>query len=451
MKEITSLQFINHASILVTHGEISVLSDPWYQGDAFHKGWNLTHELTDDEISNLLDKVTHIWISHEHPDHFSILFFKKFGDKIKERNIQILFQYCEDQRVEGFLSKSGFNLKIIEFNNWINLSNDFEILCFKEGFYDSGLAIKTTDKKIININDCQVDDETRCKEILKITGECDILVTQFSYAAWKGGIENTKWREIAAKEKLDIMKLQAAYLKPSVVIPFASFIYFSNKSNYYLNDAHNTPTDVIESFADTDIKVKVLQPFEVLDNLSFEIDNLDSVNFWEKAHELIDTTNLKEYELVPFDQLEESFKKYKSRVFSNNTRWFMMLARYLSPISAFKPVIIKINDLNISICLDLFSENIIKTNNQADISMQSESLNFLMSNTFGFDTLTVNGCFEEESESGFSKLARSLAVENLNNMGIEFRPSIIFNFHLIIRFIKRLWMVSKKLELGKLN
>ena len=105
MKIKTSLQFINHASILVKHGDISLLSDPWYQGDAFHKGWKLIHELKDQEINNLLERVTHIWISHEHPDPFSILFFKKFGDKLKKKNIQILFQHTNDKRVENFLIK----------------------------------------------------------------------------------------------------------------------------------------------------------------------------------------------------------------------------------------------------------------------------------------------------------------------------------------------------------
>ena len=133
----TSIQFINHASILVEHGGISILSDPWYQGEAFHKGWNLIHELADNEIISLLEKVTHIWISHEHPDHFSILFFKKFGNLLKEKNIQILFQETKDKRVEMFLTNSGFNVQIIRFNKWIKLSDDFEILCFKDGFYDN--------------------------------------------------------------------------------------------------------------------------------------------------------------------------------------------------------------------------------------------------------------------------------------------------------------------------
>jgi len=444
----TSLTFINHASVLVRHKEVSVLSDPWYQGDAFHRGWNLTHELRDEEISNLLDDVTHIWISHEHPDHFSILFFKKFGNKIIERKIQILFQYCKDQRVQSFLAKSGFDIQILTFNEWVNLSDEFEVLCFKEGFYDSGLVIRTSDKTIINVNDCQFEDDLACKELLKITGECDILLTQFSYASWKGGVENVEWRRLAAREKIDIMKLQAFYLKPKVIIPFASFIYFSNEANFYLNDAHNSPSDVIQAFVDTEFMIKVMMPFEVLVDLDGDVDNSRSVEFWSEAHQGLANKQLNQYEEVSIERLKDTFVRYREGVFQNNARWFMLLARYLSPIPAFRPVIVGILDFDVNLRFDLFSQALVETSAPPDISMSSESFNFLMSNTFGFDTLTVNGCFEEEKKSGFSKLARSFAIENLNNMGVEFRPNIIFNFKLIIMFVQRLWMVSRKLRLS---
>ena len=49
-KDSTKITFINHASILIKNDDIGLLSDPWYQGDAFHKGWNLIHEFDDDEI-----------------------------------------------------------------------------------------------------------------------------------------------------------------------------------------------------------------------------------------------------------------------------------------------------------------------------------------------------------------------------------------------------------------
>ena len=109
MNDKTSIQFINHASILVKHGNISLLSDPWYQGDIFHKGWNLTHEFNDDEISNLLDDVSHIWISHEHPDHFSVLFFKKFGKKIKDLTFRYFFNIVKTKELRVFFLNQDLN------------------------------------------------------------------------------------------------------------------------------------------------------------------------------------------------------------------------------------------------------------------------------------------------------------------------------------------------------
>jgi L-ascorbate metabolism protein UlaG (beta-lactamase superfamily) len=60
----TIIRFINHASVIIEGTNISLLSDPWYEGNAFHKGWNLLYETPDDQIIMILNKVTHIWISH---------------------------------------------------------------------------------------------------------------------------------------------------------------------------------------------------------------------------------------------------------------------------------------------------------------------------------------------------------------------------------------------------
>ena len=68
----TEIEFVNHASVIIRGKNISILSDPWYKGDAFNKGWNLLTETNDDHVKVLLNKITHIWISHEHPDHLSI-------------------------------------------------------------------------------------------------------------------------------------------------------------------------------------------------------------------------------------------------------------------------------------------------------------------------------------------------------------------------------------------
>ena len=43
-KNKTSIEFINHASVLLTYNKTSILSDPWYFNSVFNKGWRLLYE-----------------------------------------------------------------------------------------------------------------------------------------------------------------------------------------------------------------------------------------------------------------------------------------------------------------------------------------------------------------------------------------------------------------------
>ncbi len=70
------IQFINHASVIIAGETKSILTDPWFEGDVFHRGWKLLFQNENEDIENILHHVNYIWVSHEHPDHFSIPFFK---------------------------------------------------------------------------------------------------------------------------------------------------------------------------------------------------------------------------------------------------------------------------------------------------------------------------------------------------------------------------------------
>ena len=95
------------------------------------------------------------------------------------------------------------------------------------------MIINLDNKKIINLNDCPLKNEKEIIDFKKKYGTCDILLSQFSYAAWKGGKNNILWRKTSAKENSPL-KLQSEILRPKMLIPFASFIYFSNFYNSYL-------------------------------------------------------------------------------------------------------------------------------------------------------------------------------------------------------------------------
>ncbi len=442
----TSVKFINHASVVVSDENISVLSDPWFSGDAFHKGWNLLHETGDNDIKKLLQKITHIWISHEHPDHFSISFFQNYSEILKNNSIKILFQKTSDKRVFKFLTAKGLNVKELEFNKSLKLSDDFTVKCIKDGFYDSGLLIDSHGDKILNLNDCEVTTPSRAKEVFSLTGKVDVLLTQFSYAAWKGGTKNKRWRVNAAQEKINTIKLQTETFRPKYLIPFASFFYFSNKENFYLNDSVNRPEQLEDKLQKYLEKLTIMAPNDVLGGKIERLNNIKAINFWKNKYEKLSTLNQNQFSVTDLNILNDSFKTYCERIEENNNLFLVKIIRIFSPIRAFKPIIVKITDLNLNLKFDYVNKKFSETSEQAMLSMKSESLNFLFKNSFGFDTLTVNGCFEEVQKNGFVRATKTLAIENLNNLGIKIELKTLFNISIIKLFLTRLYRVSRKLD-----
>ena len=360
--------------------------------------------------------------------------------------IKILFQDTKDKRVVQFLK--SLSIEYFELKNNINLKLDenFSVTCLKDGFYDSALLVINKNEKILNLNDCDVTDKNKAKEIFSKTGEVDVLLTQFSYAAWKGGIANKKWRIEAALEKLNTMDLQISTFNPKFLIPFASFIYFSNKENFYLNDSINKPSDVIDKFKHSKSKIIIMKPNDLIGD-NFEcVSNVGSIDFWNKHYAEINQKKINVYDAVNYELIYINFIKYCERISIKNNMTFIAIIRSISPIPFFKPVIVNILDLNITLKFDYVTKKIEHTTEASMICLKSESLNFIFANSFGFDTLTVNGCFEEGKVGGFVMATKSLAIENLNNLGISVTPSLIFNFFIIKLFILRLYRVAQKLN-----
>lgn len=447
------IQFINHACVVVSYGEIKLLCDPWISGDAFHKGWNLIVENSVAAMTDILKEVTHIWVSHEHPDHFSVPFFNQFADIIRLQSITILFQNIKDKRVIEFFSAKKLPYQELPLSETFPLSHDFSVMCIKDGFYDSALVIKAGNSTLLNLNDCVVNTLARAEEIFKLTGKVDILLTQFSYAAWKGGRLHQQWRMLAAQEKLEAIKLQVAQFTPQYLIPFASFSYFSNTENHYLNDSVNKPEAVITALKNTSVNVLVMKPYDCFDGNYVLPRTKQAVDFWSAQYAEVAQRPCQEYEVVEVDILAKSFDEYVSRIIKNNSLFFMKFCRVISPIAIFQPVIIQLNDLHINVQFDYLNRKFAVATDvvtqKPQLSMRSESLFFIFKYSFGFNTLTVNGCFEEAKEGGFVEATKTLAIENINNLGVFFRPSILFNPAVIALCISRLWRVSKKLMAKK--
>jgi len=442
----TTLEFVNHASVLISSGKINLLSDPWYNGAVFHNGWRLLCETDESKIINILKKTTHIYISHEHPDHFSTHFFlnKNIKNILIEKNIEILFQHTSDKRVVSFLKKNDFKVNELKMNEKINLSDDVQIQIIKHDFYDSSLIFKTPNLKILNLNDCPMREENEIKKFKKKYGSFDILLTQFSYAAWKGGVDNKIYRENAAEEKLNTIEKQANILNCRSVIPFASFIYFSNELNFYMNDSINTPERIKKRFLNKKFDVIFFSPDEIQ-----EIDDLKqkqlSLDFWREKYNSINLKPKDKFEKsIHFQDLIFEYKNYIKKIEKKNSKFLIHFLKKIKLMNLFQSINIRLYDHNKIYKYSIFKGLVESSNYVPDVSMHSQSLAFIFKNQFGFDTLTVNGCFEC-SQEGFSKLAKTFSIGSLNALGISINLSLLFKPQIVFLFLFKLRKVLSKL------
>jgi len=416
------ITFVNHASVIFSNKKINLITDPWLFGSAFNNSWDLISE-SKMQIEDFKD-ISHIWFSHEHPDHFYPHVLASIPEEIRKK-ITVLFQDTLDHRVAQKCKQLGFSVVEMKHNKFYKLDDKFQVKCRPYLLYDSLLYLEIGDKKILNLNDCGVDSIRQAEYIHKMTGDVDLLLTQFGYAAHIGDPEDVELRELrkkTSKEKLTRIKIQLQVFNAKQVIPFASFIWFSHEDNFYMNDEVNKISNV-EEFIRKDTKAIpiILYPG---DKWTVGEDNDNS-----KAIELYENDFTKEREpyrnspRIPLEEIQTYAKNYVKTIRDRNN-W--ILIKLAHSISFLKTAKIYLKDLDLSITFDLV-HGINESNfskQDADIIMDSDSLAFAFNFDFGADTLLANARFRK-SGGRTMIFFRQFMIGTLNNNGRTFPLGII--------------------------
>jgi hypothetical protein len=437
------LTFVNHACCKLIAGDIGLLFDPWIDGSAFNDGWDLLIP-TPLPLEAIMAGVTHIWLSHEHPDHFSPSFLARVAGSYQDR-VTILFQPTRDHRVAQFCRGLGFRVIEMEGGVPLALGGAVSVTCGPHDFYDSWLHVTDGQQSVINLNDCQIAAPADLTRIAKLFGPPTLMLSQFSYAAWKGGKSDRVFREEAAQKKRDTLTSQTRILQPRYALPFASYIYFSNVENAYLNDAMNTPRNAAETLAAAGTIPVVLYPGDEWE-IGASHDNAAALaRYDERLVELPRLPLRGAGDSVSLDRLREAFAAYRARMLAQNSRLLIALLRKLPFLGTFQPIIIRLTDLDRLISFSLLDGIVDLSGGAADVAMHSSSLLFLLKNDYGYDTLTVNGRFEC-STGGFAKMTRALGIGSLNAMGIRIAPSLVFNLRVLMILAGKLRQVMARMK-----
>ncbi len=432
-----NIKLINHSSLYLNCNEnVRILSDPWYDGFAFDGGWSLLYHNEVSSIENLLNNTDYIYISHEHPDHFSISFFKKFLKLIKEKKIKILFQKTSDKRVEKFLSEK-LNLEVIILENFktIEISGQ-KITLISCGSIDSSLIVETDNCYHINLNDCDFINKElkRIKKFLKNKKKI-IIYLQFSYATHRSDEE---WLKKAAEFKLKNLVNVYNIFNADLIIPFASFIYFSNSENFHLNK-HMNNVEITSKFLTLNrINHCMLNPELAEINIEKLINNEEerikitksSSKFWDYKFKNIKPKN----EINNISEISDETKTdFLKRIKNQNSLSLLFFIRLISFKYFFGDIVFHLKDTNEIYKVNFFK--ITKVENflieKIDIEMFSRRFYFLLKYPYGIETLSVNGCFFEKKKNSFEKMIRSLGFISLNQTNNGITISSIFTRNII--------------------
>ena len=423
--------FVNHASFMVQDDSAMLLVDPFVEGSAFNHGWSLLDRSTSNAALvaalNQAALPVFIWISHEHPDHFSVSFIKLLKAEARVP-ITFLYQQTLDGRVAGFLRKQGFAVIECAPGRPVTLAHDMRIAVFPYSEGDSWALIQSGTRTLLNLNDCVVSTPAQCQDVLAkvaaLAPRIDVLLTQFGYANWVGNPDQPERHRRAAAEKIERMALQVGMLKPGLIVPFASFVYFSHPDNAYLNVFQNTPRSIVDCtrLAKMAPSIRFLQP-----GASFDLDSataatlkdahLRALTHWS-ALLAGDLPLLPAAPPASLTDVEAAFDGYRSAV----TRSLHHLPQLLELARRITPLDVALSDKQQTVrCSYGKGLQVLGADAAYHVSMTSSNAVFLFKNEYGFDTTQVNGCFRASGDAALAAFSRFFLPQRMAKNGYDRR------------------------------
>ena len=426
----SKFEFVNHSCIILSHNNISLAMDPWIQGSVFNNSWDLLSKTPEKSIESL-KRSQFIWFSHEHPDHFNPPNLNIFSDKNS-----FLFQKTVDKRVIKFLSKISPNVKEIDFKENFQISQNFSIQVVPFQYLDSMSIVKIENLTILNLNDCDIKNDFQLKYIKDRTGPIDVLLVQFSYAIGKSNRNNRDERKKWSNEILSKLSKNIKFLKPKIVIPFASFCYFSKQDNFYMNDSVNDIESTINYLSKENSNVKFLcfYPGDTWD-FNSNITNSNAFNKYNKDYKKINILPHNE-KVIDCNILIDSCNKFINATKKNNN--LFPLYRFFNR-NKYK-IFFRLTDLNKTYLFN-FDKGLVETNvsyiNKPWCSLSSQSLRNLFTSGYGYDALIIGGRFESNNK-GLNTLNKIFKFQAKNYQ------NIYYNFNNILNsFFKKIFKTSK--------
>jgi hypothetical protein len=405
------LRWVNHASFVVESGGVHLLSDPWLSGRAFDDSWELLSETKFTAAD--FGEITHIWISHEHPDHFSPASLRSIPEELRS-NIVLMSQVTRDRKVVDYCRSLGFaDVRELPTREWVSLAPGVDVQCSPFPYDDSWLAVRTPDQLLLNVNDCLIG-RADIPDILESIGRRpDVLVTQFSYASWVGNPDDVTAHRRAAQQSLGRFSDHVVGFAPRYVIPAASYVWFCHEENRYMNRSANEPADAVACVGSPTVPV-VLYPGDCWD-VDSEAPTQRSLEQYRSDY--VSASNREPVHSAPIamEGLRAAGDKYRARLFEQNG----LSLRMLSMTGRVAPTHVWLTDhgesVRFSLTRGLAASQ--REHDDCDVALSSAALAYMLNNPWGGMTLIINGRYSQPARGDFERFGRYVRLGDSANHG----------------------------------
>jgi DNA-binding transcriptional MerR regulator len=405
------IEWVNHASFILESGEMRLICDPWLEGTICDNGWRLlspTRTLYED-----FSTITHIWFSHEHPDHFNPPNLRKIPEAYR-RSVTILFHHTRDKRVINFCKSLGFKIQELPELQKVEIAEGVTLLSGMQDLIDSWMSIQAEGKTLLNMNDCAFDRSSDLEAIRKTNGKVDLLLSQFSFANWIGNPDELESHQRQVQRKRAEMARQIRLFTPAQFIPFASFVYFCHAENFHMNSRMHRIRDAYE-YAANELQVPtiVLYPKDRWE-VGAPHDSSDALRSYDLDYERALAASPVTSDPVDITRLRAAATAMFTKCAANNNRAILY---------AFTPAVVRLSDLGVDVELSFRRRWSQVSRKQPDIITSSESLLNCLITDWGGETLMMNGRFQAPPGGKPDRFFRIFKVLRHNSIGnpVNFR------------------------------
>jgi UDP-MurNAc hydroxylase len=405
------IELVSHASVVLRTPDAAIWTDPWRTGKVFNNSWTLLVPAAPVD----LDTIDHLWISHEHPDHFNIPTLRALPDAFKRR-VVVLFQANNSDKMFAALHQLGFlNTRALPHRELVHLRGDTRVYCYQVGQMDSCLAVLAGPQVALNINDAEAGPRD-CAIIRGDIGAPQVVLNQFSLAGYGGEHDPAAHLPHKARQILANMIANHRDLGAELSIPIASFVYFSSVDNAYMNAFTNTPRDVAEAFARAHLQLAVLAHGDRY-TVGESWDSSAALRRYDEIYADLPNLPLDPVPPASLAEISAALARLSQRLRDHYPPLFLR--------AWLRPVTFAIQDLGATIELDLPRGNLRLTPGAApDVALHAQPLLFALQQPFGLQTLGVSARLRVLAN--LANWRRHRILLSMYNAELYLRPHLLF-------------------------